>query len=94
MARQLEAGRGHGLLHDSMTPYNVMTRDLITMIAELGIPSLDIALSAAGAGLAHPSQAATKWGENWVWDRAALAKLSPQRLVGLLDGLKETVGIQ
>jgi hypothetical protein len=77
-----------------MTPYNVMTRDLITMIAELGIPSMDIALSAAGAGLAHPTEFTTQWGENWAWDRAALAKLPTQRLVGLLEGLKETVGYQ
>ena len=94
MAGQFEAGRGQGLLHDSMIPFNVMSNDLVTMIAEIGVPSLDIAFAAAVSGLATPTEAPTAWGENWVWDRAALTKLPTQSLIGLLEGLKETVGYQ
>lgn len=77
-----------------MTPYNVMAKDLVTMIVEIGVPSTEIGLAAAQAHLATPTQFTTVWGQNWAWDKTALTKLPEQRLVSLLDSLRETVGFQ
>jgi hypothetical protein len=75
-------------------PYNVMTKDLVTLIAEFGIPSAAVGLAALTSKLAKPAEFTTIWGESYIWDREALAKLPEDRLVALLTGLRDMVGMQ
>lgn len=92
MARQNEAVGEQGQLHVGLIPYNVMTADLVGMIANIGVPSVEIGLAAATNGLASPGT--TVWDESWVWDREALAEQPTEVLLNLLAALKETVGFQ
>lgn len=94
MAGQTETGRVDRHVHVGMTPYNVMTKDLVTTITEFGIPSAAVGLAALSAKLAKPAEFTTIWGESYVWDRQALEKLPDDRLVALLDGLRVMVGVQ
>lgn len=92
MARQTEAVGKQGQLHVGLIPYNVMTNDLVGMIASIGVPSVEIGLAAAAKGLTSPGT--TVWDESWVWNRDALAEQPTEVLLNLLAGLKETVGFQ
>lgn len=92
MARQTEAVGDEGQLHVGLTPYNVMTNDLVGMIAGIGVPSIEIGLVAATSGLASPG--CNSWDESWTWNRDALAKQPTEVLLNLLAALRETVGFQ
>ena len=92
MERQLKDGGAAGQSHVSLVPFAVSPTDIVNMIVGIGLPTVEIALAASSAKLAHFT--GNQWDENWVWDRTALDKLPVGTLIALLTGLRETVTVQ
>jgi hypothetical protein len=86
MAEQVEVGRV------SSIPYGVLALSLSDAICALGIPSLEMGLAAANAGLVKLDTGEGTM--HFEWDKAALDRHPPIFLENLLTNLRDAVGVQ
>jgi hypothetical protein len=73
-----------------MIPHNVMAYSLSDAICQLGIPSLEIGLSAAKTGLVKISDGEGTM--HFEWDKGQLDKHSVKFLESMLLSLREACG--
>lgn len=91
MAGQTQVEQRAGGVHVGMMPFSVMAYSLSEAICRIGVPTLEIGISAANSGLIKISDG--EGTNHFEWDRAALDRHPPIFLENLLLALRQAAGV-